>query len=245
MLDEFPALGRLEFFETTLGYVAGYGVRAFLIAQSLNQIEKTYGPNNSILDHCHVRVAFATNDERTAKRISEALGTKTELRAQKNYTGHRLAPWLSHMMVSRQETQRPLMTPGEVMQLPGDDAIIMVAGMAPVRGKKLRYYHDRNFTHRVMPAPERLFEPPSGSYAEAEVAKAQFSSCNIEDVDDIASDISKSCSKDVSATEKYPELGSVDVANDKRDVSEDERSGEEFCNALTLEQLRDNSMLED
>jgi len=68
MLDEFPALGRLDFFESALAFMAGYGIRAFLIAQSLNQIEKAYGPNNSILDNCHVRVTFATNDERTAKR---------------------------------------------------------------------------------------------------------------------------------------------------------------------------------
>jgi type IV secretion system protein VirD4 len=74
-----------------------------------------YGPNNSILDNCHVRVAFATNDERTARRISDALGTATELRAMKNYAGHRLSPWLGHLMVSRQETARPLLTPGEII----------------------------------------------------------------------------------------------------------------------------------
>ena len=94
MLDEFPALGRLDFFESALAFMAGYGLRAFLIAQSLNQIEKAYGPNNAILDNCHVRVAFASNDERTGKRISDALGAATELRAQKNYAGHRLSPWL-------------------------------------------------------------------------------------------------------------------------------------------------------
>ena len=71
MLDEFPALGRLDFFESALAFMAGYGLKSFLIAQSLNQIEKAYGPNNAILDNCHVRVAFATNDERTARRISE------------------------------------------------------------------------------------------------------------------------------------------------------------------------------
>ena len=150
MLDEFPALGRLDFFESALAFMAGYGVRAFLIAQSLNQIEKAYGPNNAILDNCHVRVAFATNDERTAKRISEALGAKTELRSQKNYTGHRLAPWLSHMMVSRQETQRQLLTPGEIMQLPPDQEVVMVSGTAPVLAEKLRYFEDRNFTTRIL-----------------------------------------------------------------------------------------------
>ena len=64
--------------------------------------------------------AFATNDERTARRISDALGTATELRAMKNYAGHRLAPWLSHLMVSRQETARPLLTPGRGHAAAGD-----------------------------------------------------------------------------------------------------------------------------
>jgi len=153
MLDEFPALGRLDFFESALAFMAGYGLRSFLIAQSLNQIEKAYGPNNSILDNCHVRIAFASNDERTAKRISDALGTATELRAQRNYAGHRLSPWLGHLMVSRQETARQLLTPGEVMQLPPDDEVVMVSGHPPVRAKKLRFYSDANFKPRLLPAP--------------------------------------------------------------------------------------------
>jgi type IV secretion system protein VirD4 len=153
MLDEFPALGRLDFFETALAFMAGYGIRAYLIAQSLNQISKAYGENNAILDNCHVRIAFSSNDERTAKRISDALGTATELRAQRNYAGHRLAPWLSHVMVSRQETPRPLLTPGEVMQLPPADELVLVSGLAPIRARKVRYYEDRNFTCRVLPTP--------------------------------------------------------------------------------------------
>jgi type IV secretion system protein VirD4 len=153
MLDEFPALGRLAFFESALAFMAGYGLKSFLIAQSLNQIEKAYGPNNSILDNCHVRVSFATNDERTAKRVSDALGTATEMRAMRNYAGHRLSPWLGHLMVSRAETARALLTPGEVMQLPPTDEIVMVAGTPPVRAKKVRYYEDRRFQERVLPPP--------------------------------------------------------------------------------------------
>ena len=163
MLDEFPALGRLDFFETALAFMAGYGVRAFLIAQSLNQIVKAYGENNSILDNCHVRIAFATNDERTAKRISDALGTATEQRAMRNYAGHRLAPWLAHVMVSRQETSRPLLTPGEVMQLPPTEELVLVSGLAPIRAGKLRYYVDRNFTARRLPPPALV----EGDYGDA------------------------------------------------------------------------------
>ncbi|MGV1954177.1 conjugal transfer protein TraG [Agrobacterium sp. 22-214-1] len=154
MLDEFPALGRLDFFESALAFMAGYGLKSFLIAQSLNQIEKAYGPNNSILDNCHVRVSFATNDERTAKRVSDALGTATEMKAMKNYAGHRLSPWLGHLMVSRSETARPLLTPGEIMQLPPADEIVMVAGTPPIRAKKARYYEDVRFQERILPLPE-------------------------------------------------------------------------------------------
>ena len=153
MLDEFPALGRLDFFESQLAFMAGYGLKAFLIAQSLNQIEKAYGQNNAILDNCHVRVAFATNDERTAKRLSDALGTTTELRAMKNYAGHRLSPWLGHLMVSRQETARALLTPGEIMQLPPDDEIILVSGTAPIRAQKVRYFLDAQLKARIQKPP--------------------------------------------------------------------------------------------
>ncbi|MES0008947.1 MULTISPECIES: conjugal transfer protein TraG [unclassified Mesorhizobium] len=153
MLDEFPALGRLDFFESALAFMAGYGLKSFLIAQSLNQIERAYGANNSILDNCHVRVSFATNDERTAKRVSDALGTATEMRAMRNYAGHRLSPWLGHLMVSRSETARPLLTPGEVMQLPATDEIVMVAGAPPIRAKKARYHEDARLRERILPPP--------------------------------------------------------------------------------------------
>ena len=167
MLDEFPALGRLDFFESALAFMAGYGLKSFLIAQSLNQIERAYGPNNSILDNCHVRVSFATNDERTAKRVSDALGTATEMRAMKNYAGHRLSPWLGHLMVSRSETARPLLTPGEIMQLPPADEIVMVAGTPPIRAKKARYYEDSRLQERILPPPPltmpKIIEPDDWS----------------------------------------------------------------------------------
>jgi type IV secretion system protein VirD4 len=165
MLDEFPALGRLDFFESALAFMAGYGLKSFLIAQSLNQIEKAYGQNNSILDNCHVRVSFATNDERTAKRVSDALGTATEMKAMKNYAGHRLSPWLGHLMVSRSETARPLLTPGEVMQLPPADELVLVSGCHPIRAKKARYYEDPQLRTRILPPPKPSRSAESASHS--------------------------------------------------------------------------------
>lgn len=72
----------------------------------------------------------------------------------KNYAGHRLSSWLGHLMVSRQETARPLMTPGEVMQLSPDDEIVMVAGVPAIRARKARYFEDRRLTNRILPPPK-------------------------------------------------------------------------------------------
>ncbi len=242
MLDEFPALGRLDFFESALAFMAGYGVRAYLIAQSLNQIEKAYGPNNSILDNCHVRVAFAANDERTAKRISDALGTATELRAQRNYAGHRLAPWLAHVMVSRQETARPLLTPGEVMQLPADEAIVMVSGVAPIRAKKLLYYKDRNFSGRRLD-PVKI-DADDARYTDAPARRpndwtgitAQADPLLAVDNEDVAN---TSSADDESGLQQAPELGpkpqEPGITADAEDAARDE--SDDSAEAKRLERL--------
>jgi type IV secretion system protein VirD4 len=151
LLDEFPALGKIDQIEEGLGFYAGYGIKVLMYSQSWNQIIKYYGRENTIMDGAHVHLWYAPNTDETAKKISDSLGTKTERHQQTNYAGNRLSPWLGHVMVSNQETSRPLLTPGEVSELPPTDLIIKVAGLPPIRGKKTAYYSDSNFSKFVPP----------------------------------------------------------------------------------------------
>ena len=148
LLDEFPTLGRLDWFESALAYVAGYDIKCYLIAQDLNQIEKAYGANNAILGNCHLRITYAPNDERTAKRISDLLGTSTATKKTESLSGKRGSFSLENKSESDVEYARALMTPGEVMQLPPDESIVLVAGQYPIRAKKVRYYADPHFQRR-------------------------------------------------------------------------------------------------
>jgi type IV secretion system protein VirD4 len=159
LLDEFPSLGRLEFFESALGFMAGYGLKALLIAQSLHQLEKAYGPNHSILDNCHVRVAYAPNDDKTARRISDLLGQATEKKMHRSYSGSGL--FLNSRTESEQEFGRPLLTPAEVNQLPEDDGILLVGGLLPYRARKVRYFLDPRFQGRD------ALQPPDGPEQQA------------------------------------------------------------------------------
>ena len=137
----------------SLAFMAGYGVRAFLIAQSLNQIDKAYGHNHAILDNCHVRVAFATNDERTAKRMSDALGTATELRAQKNCRASASGLAVAHLDVRAGDATAAADRRRSPAAAAGRRRWCWSPAAADPR-QKLRYYKDRNFLERRLAAPK-------------------------------------------------------------------------------------------
>ena len=153
-MDEFPSLGRLEFFETQLAFLAGYGVQAFLIVQDLSQLYAAYGRDESIVSNCVLRVAFAPNRIETARLLSDMAGTMTVHRSRRMYSGHRLSPWLTHVMASEEESQRPLLTPDEVMRLPDDAALVFKAGHRPIYAAKIRYFEEPALLERArIPAP--------------------------------------------------------------------------------------------
>jgi type IV secretion system protein VirD4 len=146
MLDEFPALGRLDFLQSALSYAAGYGIKACLIAQDLSQLYAAYGRDESIISNCAVRVAFAPNKIETARLISEMVGVATV------HHEHRTRS-TSGTSISEPAMQRPLLTPDEAMRLPEDAALIFAAGQPPIYASKIRYYGETDMNARSRIAP--------------------------------------------------------------------------------------------
>jgi type IV secretion system protein VirD4 len=89
----------------------------------------------------------------------------------RNYAGHRLSPWLGHLMVS------PLVTPGEMMQLPPEDELVLVSGCPPIRAKKARYYEDPELRARILPPP-KLARPLAPTTAERPTSLFAKDDCN-------------------------------------------------------------------
>ena len=57
MVDEFPSLGKLAIMQESLAFLAGYGIKCYLICQDINQLkdrEIGYGPDESITSNCHI-----------------------------------------------------------------------------------------------------------------------------------------------------------------------------------------------
>jgi type IV secretion system protein VirD4 len=142
LLDEFPTLGRLDFFETALSYLAGYKVRCLLITQSLAQLDNVYGRNNSVMANCSTRICFAPNDIKTAQTIARLLGEATVRIERGKNRENQGAETLSY---SDQYVKRYLLTPGEVMQMSPEQELIFTSSTPPIRAEKIRYYAEERF----------------------------------------------------------------------------------------------------
>jgi len=172
LIDEFPSLKRMEIFADALSYMAGFGLKAYLITQDIRQIVDEYGRYESIVSNCQVRVAFAPNQYDTAELLSKMTGTQTIRKASFNFSGSRMAPVLDHVSTHMDEIERALMTPDEIMRLrppkkesagnqekiiaPGD-MLIFVSGHPPIYGTQMLYFFDPILRSRAEISPPTKF----------------------------------------------------------------------------------------
>jgi type IV secretion system protein VirD4 len=151
VMDEFPLLGRLDFFEKTLRLMSGYGIKPMLVAQSLNDIVETYGPHNTILDNTHIYTAFAALDPLTQDKVSKLTGLVMEDRNSVSTSGAIMDGVRSR---SSAEHERPLLEPGEIRGLADKDQLVFMAGYKPWRSQKVRFDQMEPFKSRArIPAP--------------------------------------------------------------------------------------------
>lgn len=166
LLDETPSLGKLDYLQESLAYIAGYGIKMLLIAQDMGQLWTLYGKDETITANCHIRIAYAPNKIETAEWLSKMIGTKTEFKEEVSVSGKRFAMLGDQYSTSMRETSRPLLTPDETMRLqsaqkdqngqitsPGD-MLIFATGFAPIFGTQTLYFLDPTFLARAsIPAP--------------------------------------------------------------------------------------------
>jgi len=148
MVDEFPTLGKLEFFSQGLAWMRGYGVKTCLITQDFGQVETIYGKEKTLLANCDTVVAFAPNLTATAKELSDMIGARTVTKEQRTYSGGRMNIWLSHVIATEVETRRKLLEEDEWRRLPDHLEVIIPNGKPPILTEKLRYYADKELLRR-------------------------------------------------------------------------------------------------
>lgn len=171
LLDEFPALKKLTMVEDGLAYMAGYGIKAYLICQDIQQLTGIYSRDEKILANCHIRIGYAPNKLETAETLSKMSGTATVIKEEISVSGSRFGGAAKSYNKSFREHQRPLITADEVMRLKkpkkeevhgkekivdAGELLVFAAGYAPVFGTQILYFNDETFQARAnIPAPEK------------------------------------------------------------------------------------------
>jgi len=160
MLDEFLSLGKLEIMQESLAFIAGYGIKCYLIVQDIIQLQSPiigYGREESITSNCHIQVAFQPNRIETAEYLSKLTGVTTVSKEQITSSGPRINPFLEQVSRTMHEVQRPLLTPDECMRMPGPvkdrkgmikkagDMLVFCAGFPAIYGQQPLYFKDKIF----------------------------------------------------------------------------------------------------
>lgn len=149
LIDEFPVLGNMKFLATSLGILAGYGLRFYIVVQAYQQLVKIYGQENTFIDNCRYVVIYAPNNPQDAEKFSKMIGKKSVSKENLSVSGSRFQVALNNLNTSSQEVQADLINPDELMKLPYTDCIIMCHNMAPYMGKKCAFYDDERFSWKV------------------------------------------------------------------------------------------------
>jgi type IV secretion system protein VirD4 len=151
VLNEFPAHGFMPEVDSGSATLRESGVRLFLVCQDLEQLWNVYGKGTQMWGNLHTKIFHGAANDETAKRVSGMLDTQTSMREVVNYHGG----WFRRRAsVSVQEHARPLLTPGEVGQLPPDELLLLVSGRPPFRLRKVWWFDDPVLKKRIRPAKE-------------------------------------------------------------------------------------------
>lgn len=178
ILDEFPAIGRVNILAKAVGFMAGYNLRLLPIIQSLSQLESVYGEKDArtfVTNHA-CQILFAPREQRDAQHYSQLLGTYT---AEALSTGtNRPLAWGTGKQASssstRSEQARPLLLPQEVKELGDQRAIITLTHTKPILCEKARFYADPIFIDRLKTISPSLAAVGNRMPTQVELEEAAF-----------------------------------------------------------------------
>lgn len=138
VLDEFPSIGKLGDFKRSIAFTRGFRMNCIVIVQSIAQLADIYPRREweEITACCDATICLGVNDTTSAQFVSEKCGMTT-IRVTNNQQPQ--TPLFSPVAnlsrpysQTRNNTQRALMQPDEVLRLDNAKSIVMLRGQLPM-----------------------------------------------------------------------------------------------------------------
>lgn len=154
IIDEAASLQKLPILQEALGYVAGYGIRLFMLVQDIAQIEELYGDKQSFDSGAETRIAYAPNKIETAEKLARMTGKTTVTEENASNSRDLIGIRPGNVNTSTSKTGRDLITADEFLVLHDQDVVVFVKGQPPIYGRKAFYYENPTLLARAsMPPP--------------------------------------------------------------------------------------------
>ena len=141
-------------------------------------------------------------------------------------------------------------TPGEIMQLPSNEELILLSGFSPIKADKVRYYADKNFTGRVSNPPQlspdgygdlSLNTPCVWGVETRPVDDRLYTEAEKSEQNKIASMLNSKAGteadEDTGGKERSPELGSPETSpslDKSKETSLDVTEGDDIAGSIKL-----------
>ena len=153
--DEFTAMGRVGVITNAAAFLAGYNLRLLTVVQAMSQLDAVYGDKEArtFATNHGLQILYAPREQRDADEYSAMLGHFTERATSRgrsrSFSGH------GHSTVSRNESEqrRALLLPQEFKELGRERLVVICENCKPILAEKIRYFSDKAFKSRLVPAP--------------------------------------------------------------------------------------------
>ena len=184
LMDEFDQLGRQPLVENSIKTIRSFGGRFFIITQSIAGLDNPslYGEagRRTLMAGAGVKVFMTPQDDRTATVLSDMLGKHTVV--SKTESQSRIRELDDSANISRRSEERPLISPGRLLQFPLDQVLVLPEGQYPIQAHHIRYYEDHHFAGieaarhgHPLPYPPLTAKPKQKVASLAQIAQAEKS----------------------------------------------------------------------
>ncbi|APX26321.1 MULTISPECIES: type IV secretory system conjugative DNA transfer family protein [Salipiger] len=182
LMDEFDQLGRQPLVENSIKTIRSFGGRFFIITQSIAGLDNPslYGEagRRALMAGAGVKVFMTPQDDRTATVLSDMLGKHTVV--SKTESQSRIRELDDNANISRRSEERPLISPGKLLQFPLDQVLVLPEGQYPIQAHHIRYYEDHHFTAieaarqgHALPYPPLTAKPKQKVASLAQIVQAE------------------------------------------------------------------------
>lgn len=143
LIDEFPALGRLQDLPADIATMAGYGLDFTLVVQGIDQLKAIYDKQSgAILNNCAWKWYCNIADLEGAKHLSDSLGEATVRTFGKSFSsGSSGGGATEGESATFGEKGRRLLNPDEILTLGRDVAIVMQPEGPPMYVRPVDYWN--------------------------------------------------------------------------------------------------------